>query len=122
MLGADPIEGLGAVGRFEKTMPGIAEQRQQELAVRRAIVDYENFRHVLRLRSSAVRGPACAQPGRQETLDRPDEGLRVDGLGQVAVETRVQHVAAITRHGQRGYGDDGNRAQQRIFFSSRTTS
>src|SRR5258708_19881486 len=56
------------------------------------------------------------QSREEEGVGRWDKGFGVEGFGQVAVEALRKHVVAIIGHRERGDGDDGNRAQQRVFF------
>jgi hypothetical protein len=51
-------------------------------------------------------GQRPAQVFGQVRVDLLPEGLRVDGLGQVVVETGAQCSVAVADHGERGHRDD----------------
>ncbi len=58
-FGAHDLERGGAIGGLHQCVPGMAEQRQQELTIEGPIIDNENFCHRL---WALHRGPLAADP------------------------------------------------------------
>ena len=55
-LAPDDLQGGGTIGRLQQRVAGIAQQRQEELAIERPVVDDEDFCHRYE-NLSALQGP-----------------------------------------------------------------
>ena len=70
---AHDVERVGAVGRLQRLVPAILEQRHHELAVRRVVVDDQDLGHApLRYRSGQA-GRARNPAGRSASISATND-------------------------------------------------